>query len=112
MFALYGEVSHFLSLLNVGKGIADQDRNILANQVLLLGFLRSAPHVLVQGPMPVAPAKRKHISDDDDEDDAPEALTGSDDEAGETTASRGSVLITLRNVPPYTLWYASFSIVS
>lgn len=85
-----------------GKGIADQDRNILSNQVLLLGFLSSAASFLVTGPVPIvhAPRKRKRGPDDDesgDDDERSQALVG-------TRPSRGSLLITLRNVSPYSLW--------
>jgi len=88
-----------------GKGITDQDRNILSNQVLILGFLRSAAKFLVRGPMPQLEAsrKRKRPSEDDDDqwtDDENDEVVG----AGER--ARGTILITLRNVPPYTEWSA------
>jgi 25S rRNA (uracil2634-N3)-methyltransferase len=88
-----------------GKGITDQDRNILSNQVLILGFLRSAAKFLVRGPMPQLQAsrKRKRTAEDDDDrctDDDENEAVGAGDRA------RGTILITLRNVPPYTEWSA------
>jgi 25S rRNA (uracil2634-N3)-methyltransferase len=86
---------------HVGKGITDQDRNILSNQILILGFLRSAARYLVRGPTPQLQPSRKrnrHSSDDDDE-----CTDGDNDQAIDGRA-RGTILITLRNVPPYTEW--------
>ncbi|KAH9176903.1 hypothetical protein EDB89DRAFT_2065112 [Lactarius sanguifluus] len=84
---------------HAGKGITDQDRNILSNQVLILGFLRSAAKFLVSGPVPQSQPsrKRKRSSDDDDDDD-------SDQTAQTAGHARGTILITLRNVSPYTEW--------
>ena len=92
-----------------GKGIADQDRNILSNQTLILGFLRSAAGYLVTGPVPQAmrSSKRKKKVSSDDEDMEDEDRDESDDEdtaAPEVTRTRGTILITLRNVSPYTEW--------
>ncbi|KAG7099872.1 hypothetical protein E1B28_001675 [Marasmius oreades] len=88
---------------HAGKGITDQDRNILSNQLLILGFLRSAAKVLKEGPVPDITSstgkKRKRRDDDEDEDSDEEDLTHLP-----SAGSRGTVLITLRNVPPYTLW--------
>ncbi|KAJ3482957.1 hypothetical protein NLI96_g6632 [Meripilus lineatus] len=87
---------------HAGKGITDQDRNILSNQVLLLGFLQSASNLLNLGPKPNATrSKKKKARGSDDEDDS-----GTDNGEGmsQTASSRGTILITLRNVPPYTLW--------
>nr|GAT59831.1 predicted protein [Mycena chlorophos] len=90
---------------HAGKGIADQDRNILSNQLLVLGFLRSAAGFLAQGPIPnvLAYKKRKRVSDaaNADEDDA---LDSDEEERPQTSSERGRVLITLRNVAPYTQW--------
>ncbi|THH33169.1 hypothetical protein EUX98_g1022 [Antrodiella citrinella] len=91
---------------HAGKGITDQDRNILSNQIMLLGFLRSASEYLTHGPLPqsaqLKPNKGKgkqEASDDEDEDEAGRNTTG------DGAPSRGKLLITLRNVPPYTLWW-------
>ncbi|KAL0569984.1 hypothetical protein V5O48_011977 [Marasmius crinis-equi] len=90
---------------HAGKGITDQDRNILSNQLLILSFLRSAAKVLKDGPVPdlatSAGKKRKRKANDDDEEKE------SDEEdlhELSSAGSRGTVLITLRNVNPYALW--------
>jgi 25S rRNA (uracil2634-N3)-methyltransferase len=85
---------------HAGKGIADQDRNILSNQTLMLDFLRSVPLVLEQGSIPTMPSRQKKEADDDED------MLMEDEEVndGPAKALRGTVLITLRNVPPYTLW--------
>ncbi|KAF8131651.1 hypothetical protein EV363DRAFT_173502 [Boletus edulis] len=95
---------------HAGKGITDQDRNILSNQRLILDFLRAAPHCLTLGPIPVVqPARRgKQHADDDDEEPQGDDVSGSDVDVTPTStttgSARGTVLITLRNVPPYTEW--------
>ncbi|GLB43519.1 putative protein with domain of unknown function (DUF2431) [Lyophyllum shimeji] len=99
---------------HAGKGISDQDRNILSNQLLILGFLRSAAKVLSLGPVPsfMTPRKRKKSDDDDDDDVDKEAMAADPDveeeykfvTPEELVQTRGTVLITLRDVPPYTLW--------
>ncbi|PIL31484.1 hypothetical protein GSI_06186 [Ganoderma sinense ZZ0214-1] len=90
---------------HAGKGITDQDRNILTNQILLLGFLRSVAPFLVSGPIPVIqkPRKRKGSDEEDSGDD--EKTNVLDNDA--SRKARGTILITLRNVTPYTLWYIS-----
>ncbi|KAJ3516258.1 hypothetical protein NLJ89_g1231 [Agrocybe chaxingu] len=58
---------------HAGKGITDQDRNILSNQLLVLGFLRSASEMLQLGPIPnVAPSKKRKSGDEDEDDDGGE----------------------------------------
>ncbi|KAI0830819.1 hypothetical protein BC628DRAFT_1355741 [Trametes gibbosa] len=91
---------------HAGKGITDQDRNILSNQLLFLGFLRSAASFLASGPIPVVNKARTRKRDPDDdgseeEDADPDAMG---DDIDTTQKGRGTVLITLRNVLPYTLW--------
>lgn len=95
----------------IGKGIADQDRNILSNQLLILGFLRSAANVLKRGHVPsfsTSKKKKKPDVDDDSEDGEKEIATGGadleDPVVDESITTRGTVLITLRNVVPYTQW--------
>ncbi|KAA1471427.1 hypothetical protein DENSPDRAFT_837418 [Dentipellis sp. KUC8613] len=89
---------------HAGKGIADQNRNILSNQVLILGFLRSAAGHLETGAVPdIAPSRRKKRKAEDDEDED-EGKSDVEDISSETTATRGTILITLRNVVPYTQW--------
>ncbi|KAG2138717.1 uncharacterized protein EDB93DRAFT_1242059 [Suillus bovinus] len=91
---------------HAGKGITDQDRNILSNQMLILGFLRSVVGCLAAGtiPTPNLSRKPKRLADDDDDDNANDD-EGIDASSHSTTQrTRGTVLITLRNVPPYTNW--------
>ncbi|TFK26742.1 hypothetical protein FA15DRAFT_702497 [Coprinopsis marcescibilis] len=100
---------------HAGKGIKDQDRNILSNQRLVLDFLASAAKVLYRGPVPTLPSgkkkKKKKKADDDDEEEEEyeqdEVMMDDDDLepfSTERPKSRGTVLITLRNVAPYTTW--------
>ncbi|KAF8807896.1 hypothetical protein BYT27DRAFT_7211551 [Phlegmacium glaucopus] len=95
---------------HAGKGITDQDRNILSNQLLVLDFLRSAANILKHGHIPSfsTSGKKKKLDDDDSEDDDKEITTGNTDLedafVDESITTRGTVLITLRNVVPYTQW--------
>lgn len=69
------------------------------------------------GPVPsFSPTKKKKKVDDDDDDDddavvgqvAPPNLQEAENgfiTPNEAVQTRGTILITLRNVPPYTLWY-------
>ena len=94
---------------HVGLGIADRDRNVVANQSVLLGFLKSVKGVLQEGVVPGLHGKGKgkgRVEDevefsDDEYDDGSGRGTGLGD--GEKRA--GSVLVTLREQEPYTLWY-------
>lgn len=107
-------IAYFLASL--GKGITDQDRNILSNQVLLLGFLQSAARMLKSGPIPSVhkPKRKKRNDDDEDDEELPMQdgfVTGLDDteelqflSQPADEESRGTVLVTLRNVIPYTQW--------
>jgi 25S rRNA (uracil2634-N3)-methyltransferase len=92
-----------------GKGITDQDRNILSNQLLILGFLRSAAGFLVNGSIPeiFSPRKRKRPDDDDgaeEDEDMGDSTNLEDSNIAQAAACRGTILITLRNVVPYTQW--------
>ncbi|KAF4612296.1 hypothetical protein D9613_004073 [Agrocybe pediades] len=102
---------------HAGKGIADQDRNILSNQMMILGFLRSAAKILQLGPAPsfsLAKKKKKSSEDDEEEDEIPVADVQENPEdadetykfftPSQTVQTQGTVLITLRNVVPYTQW--------
>lgn len=92
---------------HAGKGITDQDRNILSNQMLILGFLRSASHVLSKGPAPVLNSKQKRKRSNDEDEDVDDVTSeddSPDDGVSDNVKTRGTVLLTLRNVPPYTLW--------
>lgn len=101
--------------------MTDQDRNILSHQVLLLGFLRSVAPFLVLGSVPsVNPRKKKKRTDEDGSDDEKaqeeddDAMSEDENALPESPAStrrdgmRGTVMITLRNVSPYTKWYFPF----
>ncbi|KAF8339704.1 uncharacterized protein EI90DRAFT_3037511 [Cantharellus anzutake] len=107
---------------HAGAGIKDQDRNILANQKLIVGFFQSCAPFLARGKVPPfhisqTPKKRKHSdndsddrgSGDDESSDSDSAVSPNSElqtsELLGKTGFRGSVLITLRNSPPYTLWY-------
>ncbi|KAF8499213.1 hypothetical protein F5888DRAFT_1793991 [Russula emetica] len=84
---------------HAGKGITDQNRNILSNQILILGFLRSAARYLVRGPAPqLQPSRKRNRPSSDDE------WTDGDNDQTIDGRARGTILITLRNVPPYTEW--------
>ena len=92
----------------VGKGIADQDRNILTHQILILGFLRSIKPFLATGSIPQFNTTRKrklNIDDDDEEDGMTEGLDHGSGNGNGGERRRGTILITLRNVAPYTQWY-------
>ncbi|TEB38543.1 hypothetical protein FA13DRAFT_1760864 [Coprinellus micaceus] len=91
---------------HAGKGIADQDRNILSNQVLLLNFLSSASKILAEGPIPSAFGKKKRKKKGEDDEGSEPEVSGDEDEdmVEEGPNPRGTVLITLRNVVPYTQW--------
>lgn len=62
--------------------------------------------MLALGPVPIVTSKRKPKKGEDDDDDEEEAAEVDEPEDDPTaqTSTRGTVLITLRNVPPYTLW--------
>ncbi|ELU38025.1 hypothetical protein AG1IA_07941 [Rhizoctonia solani AG-1 IA] len=81
---------------HVGLSIADQDRNIAANQSTLLGFLASVKPYLAEGAIPDPNAKGKGVKKDNE-------MTDDDDDEGSMVSPResrrkmaGSVLITLR----------------
>ncbi|KAG8893128.1 hypothetical protein FRB99_002193 [Tulasnella sp. 403] len=123
---------------HVGAGIKDQDRNILSNQTMLLGFLRSVAPLLSRGASPIS-RKRPAASDDDSDDErkpggAPqppepeaEGMDGwSDDEDFQgipdderpqeetmytipSPPRQGIILVTLRESKPYSLCQATAS---
>ena len=88
-----------------GKGITDQDRNILSNQMLLLGFLRSAAPFLAPGPIPIVHKSRKKKAGSDDEESGDDQGKADTLDKDSPRKARGTILVTLRNVVPYTLWY-------
>ena len=119
----------FEHTLTPGAGIKDQDRNIITNQHLLLRTLRCVHPILTTGPPPgpTKPHLKRKRSDDDDED-AEEEDNDADFEAetaelaealGEDALlemsnpaptsftapnRRGTILFTLLDQNPYTLW--------
>lgn len=73
--------------------------------MLLLDFLRSVPHVLKTGPIPVAQQRRrKRKVSGDDSDGAEQGSASEAEDSVELSDSRGTVLVTLRNVSPYVMW--------
>ncbi|KAF8588326.1 hypothetical protein K439DRAFT_1384699 [Ramaria rubella] len=95
---------------HAGKGISDQDRNVLSNQLLLLDFLKSVAPLLEDGAIPlVTPSglrKNRRAGVDSEDEDDPNMNLGDKVTHFEDpkVKERGTVLITLRNGPPYTLW--------
>lgn len=100
---------------HAGAGIKDQDRNVLVNQKLMLGFYKSAAGVLSQGePRSVQGLQKRrkgNDGDDDDEEDVNdrEVILSDVDEDGDATIrssapKQGTLLVTLKNSLPYTLW--------
>jgi len=87
---------------HAGKGISDQDRNVLSNQLLILDFLKSAGPLLEGGTMPPlhsGTSRRKRGNDHDSDEDHEQDAVGST-----LVKQRGTILMTLRNGAPYTLW--------
>ncbi len=102
---------------HVGKGITDQDRNVRANQVLLLRTLKSVAPLLTEGPSAFPlPAKGKAKKGPAPKPKRKRSPSFSGDEGDETTPSRpvpasftppdrqGTLLVTLLNQPPYSEW--------
>ncbi|CAE6499076.1 unnamed protein product [Rhizoctonia solani] len=87
---------------HVGLSIADQDRNIAANQSTLLGFLASVKPYLAEGDVPDSNAKGKGVKKGEDVSDEDEESMTLVREGKHKMA--GSVLVTLREQEPYTLW--------
>lgn len=89
---------------HAGKGITDMDRNIRANQEMFLGFLKSVQDVLKIGSVPPVHIKRKQKEQDPDSDDEGDVDMADELQDGSPRGRRGTVLVTLRNVAPYTAW--------
>ncbi|GAA5981476.1 hypothetical protein JCM11641_004775 [Rhodosporidiobolus odoratus] len=114
---------------HVGQGITDQTRNIRTNQTLLLDFYRSASLLLRRG-TPRAPSAKSTVTkpsrsrdslspspeagDDvvEDDDFSTSLLEGQDEVPIDSSlaplppppSTRGTLLLTLRTSPPYSLW--------
>jgi 25S rRNA (uracil2634-N3)-methyltransferase len=99
---------------HVGAGHKDETRNIMSNQLLIIRFLVSASRLLTRGALPVyVPGQEKKESAEQDWEGDEEMSSDEDDQGGvqENVPSKlhapnrcGSILITLRNCKPYTLW--------
>lgn len=106
---------------HIGAGHKDESRNVLANQLMIVRFLVSVAPFLSIGEVPRYASngkggKKRPVEKDEDEDDDGIADQGTSDveevdvdhtppKAGFTVPSyAGSILITLRNCKPYTLW--------
>ncbi|KIJ53657.1 hypothetical protein M422DRAFT_154933 [Sphaerobolus stellatus SS14] len=88
---------------HAGKGISDQDRNVFTNQILVLDFLKAVAPLLEDGVIATMAARsrrKKKKGDDDDDSD----YDGIDLTENSQIKERGTVMITLKNAPPYTLW--------
>lgn len=86
---------------HVGAGHKDERRNVLANQLLLLRFFVSVAPFLTTGP----PRQRtRKATADSDESDVEEETPSEVPSYYMPPARQGSVLVTLRNASPYTLW--------
>ncbi|CAE6346273.1 unnamed protein product [Rhizoctonia solani] len=86
---------------HVGLSIADQDRNIATNQGRLLGFLASVKPYLAEGAIPDPNAKGKSVKKGEVTSDGEEGAVSLPESKHKMA---GSVLITLREQEPYTLW--------
>ena len=97
----------------LGAGIKDQDRNIHLNQQLIVNFLQSSATLLAKGVDPTQlpssgkrkKRKRRQDEGDDDDDDGGSDIAFDEEEREQPGVVRGSILITLRDASPYTLWY-------
>ncbi|GAA6015821.1 hypothetical protein JCM11491_007198 [Sporobolomyces phaffii] len=103
---------------HVGQGITDQDRNIRTNQTLLLDFYLSASHLLRNGTSQItsstpangstlAAASRLSRSPSPslhDESNLLPSLASTALPPPPPPKTRGTVLVTLRTAPPYSLW--------
>lgn len=99
-----------------GAGIKDQDRNIVINQKLLVDFFQSTAPLLAKGKDPSSTPgsskqKRRKVEDGDSDEDADSGVSDLEQEealdfnpARKPPETRGTVLITLRDAAPYTLW--------
>ncbi|KAG8747776.1 hypothetical protein FRC12_013993 [Ceratobasidium sp. 428] len=90
---------------HVGMGIADVERNVVANQRVLLGFLKSVAGVLERGVVVNPSTKRKGKGKERAQVEADDQDEREGEEKKDLGLKRaGSVLVTLREQEPYTLW--------
>lgn len=120
-----------MGLVVSGAGHKDETRNVLANQLLVARFILSAAPLLTHGPLPeYAREARKAVPKGSEDDDDSEREEGAEQRAEEKALEEGregatelfhpspsqgampfrppnkagSLLITVRNAHPYTLW--------
>ncbi|GAA5968875.1 hypothetical protein JCM3765_005822 [Sporobolomyces pararoseus] len=101
---------------HVGQGITDQDRNIRANQTLLLDFYLSASNLLRNGTTHLTSTSKSASSSASrlSRSPSPPALLDESLSLGSLDPStlppppppktRGTIILTLRTQPPYSLW--------
>lgn len=87
---------------HAGKGITDQDRNVRTNQELVSSFFASVAPLLALGATNEISRKKKGAPDSEDE----EEIESEGELQNKAEAKKGTVLVTLRDSVPYTLWYA------
>jgi len=109
---------------HVGAGHKDESRNVLSNQLMLVRFLVSVAPFLTTGAVPAYASKgtkevkKRSMEDEEDTAGLDQIISQEEDEEEDITTAEdqkksggftippyaGSVLITLRNCKPYTLW--------
>lgn len=72
--------------------------------MLILGFLRSVSALLQKGVVPRLMTKKNMKVNEDEDDEEAKPRKGPIEEPATYQVARGTVIITLRNVAPYTLW--------
>jgi 25S rRNA (uracil2634-N3)-methyltransferase len=107
-----------------GAGIKDQDRNIISNQRLIIDFLQSVATLLAKGKdprsVPGSGRKKRKRNDEDSDEEEDAGGRNQDFDVDDSVAcdiaeqesgsfrrpppTKGTVLITLRDTAPYTLW--------
>ncbi|EIW67953.1 hypothetical protein TREMEDRAFT_33066 [Tremella mesenterica DSM 1558] len=92
---------------HAGAGITDQDRNILSNQHLLLGTFRSHKHQRHRSSSSSSSSSSEHLSDIEPdemyENEEPQSSLPANPPLSVPNKD-GTILITLLDQPPYTLW--------
>ena len=96
-------------LLLIGKGISEINRNILDNQKMLLGFFRSVAPYLISDVSPSLESQSSIQNRNVNDTEEYESLDAEPHCPASSGVMRrfGTVLITVRNSPPYTDWSVS-----
>jgi 25S rRNA (uracil2634-N3)-methyltransferase len=96
---------------HLGAGHKDESRNILSNQLMLIRFLVSVAPLLSRGPVPSYMSSkgkaRKGSADSEPEEEVEESEIESEEPRKDgfcVPPHAGSLLITVRNCKPYTMW--------